>query len=67
MQSEAALAAELSARLTEARSLPDVATAYQEWATRHMEAAAEDSKRVMAAIQELAETGRELLTKAWRA
>jgi hypothetical protein len=41
------------------------------WADRMQseaeEAAAEDSKRVMAAIQELAATGRELLTKAWRA
>ena len=56
MQSEVTLASELSARLAAARTLPDVTSAYQEWIVRHMEAAAEDSKRVMAAAQTLADT-----------
>ncbi len=66
MQSEVSMASELSARLAAARTLPDVASAYQEWITRHMEAAAEDGKRIMAAAQTLAETGAELFSRGWR-
>ncbi len=39
MQSETTLASELAIKLTAARSVPEVATAYQEWATRHLERA----------------------------
>lgn len=66
MQSEAALASELAVKLTAVRSIPDVATAYQEWATRHMEMAAEDAKRIFADAQKLAETGRQLLSTSLR-
>jgi hypothetical protein len=66
MQSEAALAAELATKLTAVRSVPEVATAYQEWVTRHMEIAAEDAKRIFADAQKLAETGAQLLSKGLR-
>ena len=66
MQSEVTLASELSARLAAARTLPDVTSAYQEWIVRHMEAAAEDGKRVMAAAQTLADTGAEFFSRGWR-
>lgn len=62
MQSEATLASEFSAKVAAARSIPEVATAYQEWATRHMEMAAEDAKRIFADGQKLAETGARLLS-----
>ena len=67
MQSEATLASEFSAKLTAARSLPEVAAAYQEWAARHMEMAAEDTKRIFADGQKLAETGARLLSNGWKA
>ena len=67
MQSEATLASEFAAKLTATRSLPEVATAYQEWATRHMEMAAEDGKRILADGQKLAETGARLLSNGWQA
>ncbi len=66
MQSEVSMASELSARLATARTLPDVASAYQDWFTRHMEAAAEDGQRIMAAAQTLADTGAKLLFRGWR-
>ncbi len=66
MQSEVSLASELSARLAAARTLPDVASAYQDWITRHMEAAAEDGKRIMAAAQTLADAGAGFLSRGWR-
>ncbi len=66
MQSEANLASEFAAKLTAARSMPEVATAYQEWAQRHMEMAAEDAKRIFADSQKLAETGARLLSNGWR-
>ena len=66
MQSEAALASELATKLTAARSVPEVATAYQEWATRHMEMAAEDAKRIFTDAQKLAESGTQLLSKGLR-
>jgi hypothetical protein len=67
MQSEAALASEFTTKLTAARSLPEVAAVYQEWATRHMEMAAEDGKRFLADGQKLAETGARLLSNSWQA
>ena len=65
IQSEAKLASEFTAKLTAARSIPEVATAYQEWAGRHLEMAAEDAKRIFADGQKLAETGARLLSNGW--
>jgi hypothetical protein len=47
-KSEAELASELVAKLTSARSIPETATAYQEWASRRMRLAIEDSQRLFA-------------------
>jgi len=66
MQSEATLASEFAAKLTVARSMPEVATVYQDWATRHMEMAAEDTKRIFDDGQKLAETGARLLSSGWQ-
>ena len=66
MQTEAKLASEFTTKLTAARSMPEVAAAYQEWAQRHMEMATEDAKRVVADGQKLMETSTRLLTNGWR-
>lgn len=66
MQTEATLASEFVAKLTAAHSIPEVATAYQEWTSRHMEMAVEDAKRIFADCQTLAETGTRLLLNGWR-
>ena len=66
MQSQAKLGSEFVAKLTAARSIPEVATAYKEWASRQMEMAAEDAKRIFADGQKLAETGARLLSNGWR-
>ena len=41
MQAEVELASEFAAKLTMAHSIPEAATAYQEWTSRHMEMATE--------------------------
>ncbi len=66
MKSQAKLGSEFAAKLTAARSIPEVATAYQEWAGRQMEMAAEDAKRIFADGQKLAETGARFLSNGWR-
>ena len=66
MQLEATLTSEFAAEITAARSLPEVATACQKWAQRHMEMAAEDAKRIFTEGQKLAETGARLLSNGWR-
>jgi hypothetical protein len=66
MQSEAAMASELAGKLTAARSVPEVATAYQDWATQHMERAAEDAKHILAEAQKLAESGVQLLSRGFQ-
>lgn len=58
MQLEATLASEFATKLTEARSIPETATACQEWATKRTEMAAEDARRILANGQKLAETGK---------
>lgn len=61
MQSEATLASEFAAKLSAARSIPETATVFQEWATKRMEMAAEDAKRLLADGQKFAETA----TRLW--
>lgn len=66
MQAELTLASELAAKLTAAHSIPEAATAYQEWASRHMAMATEDAKRIFADGQKLAETGARMFFNGWR-
>jgi len=65
MQLEATLASEFATKLTEARSIPETATACQEWATQRTKMAAEDAKRILANGQKLPETGARLLSTGW--
>jgi hypothetical protein len=65
MRSEAMIASELTYKLMAARTITEVAMAYQEWTSRHMAMAAEDGTRILADGQRLAETGARLLSIGW--
>ena len=65
MQLEADLASELRAKLTKAGSIPETATAYQEWGSRRTEMAAEDARRLLADGRKLMETGARWLSNGW--
>jgi hypothetical protein len=54
------LASEFTAKLTEARSIPEAMSASQEWATRRLQMMAEDGQQLAAVIQKLAETSARL-------
>ena len=62
VKTEADLTSEFAAKLTAARSIPEIATVYQEWTSRHMEMAAEDAKRIFSDGQKFAETSAHLLS-----
>jgi hypothetical protein len=65
MEVEARLASEIGAKLTAARSIPEVTAAYQEWTSRRMEMASEDVRRLVADTQKIMETGMRLLSNGW--
>ncbi len=55
-KSEADLASELVSKLTSARSVPEGAKAYQEWASQRMQMAFEDGQHLVADSFKLLET-----------
>jgi hypothetical protein len=57
LQSEATLASEYVGKLSAARTIPETTKVCHEWATKRMEMAAKDAKRLLADGQKLAETG----------
>ncbi len=65
MKSEVTLASEFAAKLTGVHSIPETANIFQEWASRRMEMAAEDTKRLVADSQKFMETRARLLSKSW--
>jgi Phasin protein len=65
MQSETAIASEFANKLTAARSLPDVATAWQEWANRRMELLAQDGRHLLADAEKFLETGTRVFGNGW--
>jgi len=66
MQAELTLASEFAGKLAAVHSIPEFATAYQEWTSRHIEMATEDAKRIFADGQKLAETGARMFLNGWR-
>lgn len=62
MQSKAMLASEFTYKLMAARTITELAMAYQEWARRGMMIAAEDGTRILADGQKLAATGARLFS-----
>jgi len=57
------LAADLAAKVTSARTIPDIVTIYQEWITRHMELFAEDSRRFLDDSQKIANATTRMLSR----
>jgi hypothetical protein len=64
-QSEADLASEIGAKLTAARSIPEVATACQDWTNRRVEMATNDAKHIVADTQKIMATGVRMLSNGW--
>ena len=62
LRSDANLASEFTAKLTESRSIPEAMSASQEWTTRRLQMMAEDGQQLATVIQKLAETSARLLT-----
>jgi len=62
VQSEVDLASELTSKLTAARSVPDAATACQEWAGKRMNIFAEDGRRLVADSQKFMQTSARLFS-----
>jgi hypothetical protein len=61
-KSETDLASDLLGKLTNARSIPETATAYQEWAIRRSRMAVEDGQRLFADNVKLMETAARLFS-----
>ena len=61
VHSETALAAEFATKMTSARSFPDAATVYQEWASRQLKLAVEDASYAISTGQALMDMGSRLL------
>jgi hypothetical protein len=66
MQSEANLASDLGSKLTAARSIPDMMTAWQFWAARRAEMMADDRTHLLTNYQMFADTLAQAASKAWR-
>jgi len=65
LQSEASLASQLTSELAAARSIPETTTAWQHWTKRRIELFAEDSRRLLADMEKLMETGGRMLGNGW--
>jgi hypothetical protein len=65
MQAESHLASDIGARLTSARSIPEVATACQEWTSRRIAMATEDAKHLVTDTQNIMATGMRMLSNGW--
>ena len=61
-KSEADLASELMTKLTNTRSVPEIAAVYQEWASRRMRMAVDDSQRLFADSLKIMETSARLVS-----
>jgi hypothetical protein len=61
VQSEATLAAEFARKMALARSFPDAATVYQEWASRQLKLAVEDASYAISTGEALMDMGSRLL------
>jgi len=64
-QKRAALASDFATKLSTARSMPDTATAFQDWMSHRMELAAEDAKHILVDTEMFLEAGARLLSHDW--
>lgn len=65
LQSETALASDITSKLAASRSISDTTAACQEWAKRRMELLTEDGKQLMTDSQKLVERTTKLLSSGW--
>jgi hypothetical protein len=65
LQTEVKLFSELGAKLNAARSIPEVAAAYQSYASQRVAMAGEDARHVFEDCQTLARAGTRLWTTNW--
>ncbi len=63
MKSEAKLASEFAHKVTNCRSIPDAVAACQEWAGRHFEMMADDSRHLLTDSQKVVERSARLLSE----
>jgi hypothetical protein len=61
IQSEATLAVEFATKMASARSIPDAATIYHDWASRQLRLAVEDANYAISTGQALMDMGSRLL------
>jgi len=61
MQQEAALTAELAAKLTASRSFTETASVLQNWTSKHIEMTTEDTRRLFSDAQQMLNAG----TRFW--
>ena len=62
---EVELSLKLSKKLTDAHSVPDAITAYQEWLSEEMNARAEDARLLMSNGQKIIDASSRLLSDSW--
>jgi hypothetical protein len=62
---EVELSLKLSKKLTDAHSVPDAVTAYQEWLNEEMGARAEDARLLMSNGQKFMDTSSRFLSSGW--
>ena len=62
---EVELSLKLSKKLTDAHSVPDAVTAYQEWLSEEMNARAEDARLLMSNGQKIIDASSRLLSDSW--
>jgi hypothetical protein len=65
LQTEINLFSELGAKLSAARSIPELAAAYQSYASQRVAMAGEDARHLFEDCQTLARTGARLWTTNW--
>ena len=65
MQSEAAMASEFATKLAAARSIPETATIYQEWANRRIELLSQDGTCLFTDTKKMMEAGARMLGNGW--
>ncbi|MBV9632152.1 MAG: hypothetical protein JO230_28945 [Xanthobacteraceae bacterium] len=65
-EAEAKLTSELTAKLTAARSVPDVMAAYQEWGTRQLEVLGGETKHLLDDAQKLMQSGAHVALTGWQ-
>lgn len=65
-EAEAKLTSELAAKLTAARSFPDIIAAYRVWGTSQLEMMGEETKHFLDDAQKLMQSGAQVALTSWQ-